>query len=241
MDVSKLIRDPKRVQAYLEELPDGSLVCKKPVKIYIPARFEERALAQIGIDTYIVGVYAIVVEDTYYGVSLVNAMLPIEPTSTLKIQIEGDDYYEFSFDAGSVVCPSVDLVKNDVLVYKIYDEIISKGRVPWYLGYLELAKIFDTAKYHAGANIGANQEVTELIISMIARDEKDRNKNYRTTITALDQLQTNRPAFIPLRSVQFAATNTTNKLAGSYFSDALVSALVNPSDRVERIESLLRA
>jgi hypothetical protein len=128
-----------------------------------------------------------------------------------------------------------------VLVYKIYDEIISKGRVPWYLGYLELGQIFDTAGYHAGANIGKNQEVTELIISMISRSEKDRNKYYRTTIQSLDELMTNRPAFIPLRSVQYAATNTTNKLAGSYFSDALVSALVNPSDRVERIESLLRA
>jgi hypothetical protein len=241
MDVKKLIRDPKRVQAYLEELPDGSLVCKKAVKIYIPARFAERGLAQIGIETYIVGIYAIVVEDVYYGVSLVNAMMPIEPTSTLKIQIDGDDYYEFTFDAGSVVCPSTDLVKTDVLVYKIYDEIISKGRVPWYLGYLELGQIFDTAGYHAGANIGKNQEVTELIISMISRSEKDRNKYYRTTIQSLDELMTNRPAFIPLRSVQYAATNTTNKLAGSYFSDALVSALVNPSDRVERIESLLRA
>ena len=241
MDRSKLIRDPKRVQAYLEELPNGSLVCKKPVKIYIPARFAERGLAQIGIETYIVGIYAIVVEDVYYGVSLVNAMLPIEPTSTLKMQIEGDEYYEFSFDAGSVVVTSTDLVKTDVLVYKIYDEIISKGRVPWYLGELELGKIFDTAQYHAGANIGANQEVTELIVSMISRDEKDRNKYYRTTITDLSELETKRPAFIPLRSVQYAATNTTNKLAGSYFGDALVSALVNPADRVERIESLLRA
>jgi hypothetical protein len=231
MDVSKLIRDPKRVQAYLEELPNGSLVCKKPVKIYIPVRFAERGLAQIGIETYIVGVYAIVVEDVYYGVSMVNAMLPIEPTATLKMQIDGDEYYEFSFDAGSVVVTSTDLVKTDVLVYKIYDEIISKGRVPWYLGYLELGKIFDTALYHAGANIGANQEVTELIISMISRSEKDRNQYYRTTIEYLSQLMV----------VKYAATNTTNKLAGSYFGDALVSALVNPADRVERIESLLRA
>lgn len=239
MDITKLVRDPKRVQAYLEELPNGSLVCKKPVKIYIPARFAERGLAQIGIETYIVGIYAIVVEDVYYGVSMVNAMLPIEPTSTLKIQMDGDDYYEFSFDAGSVVVTSTDLVKTDVLVYKIYDEIISKGRVPWYLGYLELGKIFDSARYHAGANIGVNQEVTELIISMISRDARDRNLQYRTQIKDLSELDTNRPAFIPLRSVQYAATNTTNKLAGSYFSDALVSALVNPATRQERLEAIL--
>jgi hypothetical protein len=239
MDVKKLIRDPKRVQAYLEETPSGSLVCKKPVKIYIPVRFAERGLAQIGIETYIVGIYAIVVEDVYYGVSMVNAMLPIQPTATLKIKIGGDEYYEFSFDAGSIVVTSTDLVKTDVLVYKIYDEIISKGRVPWYLGYLELGKIFDTASYHAGANIGMNQEVTELLISMISRNAQDRNLYYRTTVRDLSDLETNQPAFIPMRSVQYAATNTTNKLAGSYFADALNSALVNPATRVERIEKLL--
>lgn len=241
MDITKLIRDPKRVQAYLEELPNESLVCKKPVKIYIPSRFAERGLAQIGIETHILGVYAIVVDDVYYGVSMVNAMMRIDPTSTLKIQINGDEYYEFSFDAGSTVVTSTQLLKTDVLVYRIYDEIISKGRVPWYLGYLELGKIFDTAGYHAGANISRNHEVTELIISMVSRNAADRTQYYRTSIKDLGELATVPPAFIPLRSVQYAATNTTNKLAGSYFTDALVSALVNPADRVERIESLLRA
>lgn len=240
MDFKKLIRDPAKVHAYLRELPDGRLVTTKGCKIYIPVRFAERGLASIGIETYIVGIYAIVVDDLYFGTSLVNAMIPIEPTSTVTVQIDGDDYYEFSFEPGSTVFSSVNLVKTDTLVYKIYDEIISKGRVPWYLGYAELGKLFDTAQYHAGARIGANHEVTELIISMIARNPKNRHEYYRTCVKTPEDLKTVPPAYIPLRSVTYAATNTLNRLAGSYFTEGVVSALVNPTERTERIEDLLR-
>jgi hypothetical protein len=240
MNPRQLVRDPARVLACLKELPDGRLVTTKGCKIYIPSRFAERGLASISIDTHIVGIYAIVVEDKYYGVSMVNAMIRIDPTSTMKIDIDEEEFYEFEFEPGATVIHSLQLVKTDTLVYKIYDEILAKGRAPWYLGYAELGKLFDTAKKHAGANIGQNHEVTELIVSIIARNAKDRHRYYRTTVKSMDDLQKNPPAIIPLRSVTYAATNTTNKLAGSYFSDGLVSALNHPAEREERIERLLR-
>jgi len=240
MDIKTLKRDPKKVHACLQELEDGRLIALKEIKIYIPVRFADRGLASIGIETQIVGIYAIVVDNLYYGVSTTNAMVRIGPSATMKIVIDGDDYYEFVFAPGSVVMSSLQLVKTDTLVYRIYDEIIAKGHVPWYLGYMELGRIFDTAKYHANANVGNNHEVIELIVSMVSRNSKDRHKYYRQTIESLDDLLTNPPTFIPLRSVIYGATNTTNKLAGSYMSEGLVSALVTPSERTEHIEDLLR-
>lgn len=239
MNVKDLVRDPARAQTAIKELPDGRLIAVKECKIYIPLRFSERSLAEIGVVNYIVGIFAIVTEGRYLGISLVNAMLQIEPSVTLKIKIDGVDYYEFTFMPGSTICSNVMLVKNDVLVYKIYNEIISKGRVPWYLGYEDLGNIFGTAKYHANANLGDNPEVTELIISLIARDKTDRTKYYRSTVHDRQEVLKNPPAYIPLKSVIYAASNTTNKLAGSYFSDGVVSALVSPSERSEKIESIL--
>ncbi len=236
-----LTRDAKRVTDTLEELDDGRLVTKKGCKIYIPARFAEQDLAYLGINNYIVGIYAIVVDDMYYGVSTVNAMINIDPTDSNKIKLEDSEYIEFIFAPGSTVFKSVNLVKIDVLTYKIYDEIFSKGRVPLYLDYNDLGGIFDTAKYHANANLGTTGEVTELIASMISRDSINKTKYYRTTVQSLSDVRNNPPAFIPMRSVAYAATNTTTRLGGSYFDKGVVSALVNPSDRVERIESLLKA
>lgn len=236
-----LTRDASKVTETLEELSDGRLVTKKGCKIYIPARFSEQDLAYLGVNNYIVGIYAIVVDDLYYGVSTVNAMINIDPTDTNKVKMEGDAYIEFVFAPGSTVFKSINLVKIDVLTYKIYDEVFSKGRVPLYLDYDDLGGIFNTAKYHANANLGSSGEVTELIASMISRDPENKNKYYRTTINSLADVREKPPAFIPLRSVAYAATNTTTRLGGSYFDKGVVSALVNPSDRVERIESLLKA
>jgi len=113
--------------------------------------------------------------------------------------------------------------------------------VPWYLDYNDLGHIFDTASSHAGANVGTNPEVTELIVSIIARNSKDRTQYYRSCINSLEELKTNPPVFISMKSVPYAATNTTNKLAGSYFGEGVVSALVSPSEKRERIENLLLA
>lgn len=239
MNFNALIRDPARVQTAIKETPDGRLIAVKECKIYIPLRFSERGLAEIGVENYIIGIYAIVTEDKYLGVSLVNGMMEIEPSVNLKIKIDGTDYYEFTFMPGSTICSNINLVKNDILVYKIYDEIISKGRVPWYLSYEDLGNIFGTAKYHANANLGDNPEVTELIISLIARSKQDRTKYYRSTVHDRQEMLSNPPAYIPLKSVIYAASNTTNKLAGSYFSEGVVSALVSPSERSEKIEAIL--
>jgi hypothetical protein len=241
MDYSTLIRDPARVQACLAELPDESLVAKKTIKIYIPVRFAERGLASIGRETHIVGIYAMVVDDAYYAVSMVNAMMRILPNITNTVDIMGDDYYEFIFTPGSTILPSTQLVKIDTLTYKIYDEIIAKGRVPWYLGYPELAQLFNTARYHAGANIGSDHEVIELLVSIISRDPKDITRYYRQVAKTMQEVKKNPPIYTPLKSVANVATNTTNKLAGSYFSEGVVSALVNPAERTERIEGILRA
>jgi hypothetical protein len=229
------------VQACLAELPDESLVAKKTIKIYIPVRFAERGLASIGRETHIVGIYAMVVDDAYYAVSMVNAMMRILPNITNTVDIMGDDYYEFIFTPGSTILPSTQLVKIDTLTYKIYDEIIAKGRVPWYLGYPELAQLFNTARYHAGANIGSDHEVIELLVSIISRDPKDITRYYRQVAKTMQEVKKNPPIYTPLKSVANVATNTTNKLAGSYFSEGVVSALVNPAERTERIEGILRA
>lgn len=238
MDISQLIRDVPRVLASLRELPDESLITLTGCKIYCPVRFSERSLASVGSETYIVGIYAMVVEDKYFAASIVNAMVQIDPILTNKVSIDGDEYYEFVFTPGSVVTPSLQLIQTNTLVYRVYDELISKGRVPWYLGYKEMARIFDTAKKHAGANIGQDHEVTEIMISMISRDPKDRTRYFRQAVTEEGSVL-KAPAFIPLKSVVYGATNTMNKLAGSYMQDGIVSALVSPADRSERIESLL--
>lgn len=248
MDVKSLKRDKVKVKSYLRKLEikdskgvvtDKQTVTTKGCKIMIPVRFAEHNLATLGSQVYICGIYAIIVDDMFYAISITNAMMRIKPSSTDKVSVNDEPYYVFTFDPGSVVIDSNTLVKKDVLVYEVYSEMISKGRVPWYLGYLEMSMLFKSAAEFAGVNIGDQPEVDWLLISLIARDPKNINAYYRSTIQSMDDLVNNPPIWTPLQKVSLAATNTFTKIGGNYFKDGVRSALVNPSTRAERIETIL--
>lgn len=242
MNPKKLIRDPKLVQQALKTLDDKSVVnvSSKFIKIYVPARWTEYKLASLGVDTFVLGVFAMVLDDTVYAVSKTNAMMQLTPVESNRIKIQGSEYLEFVFPPGGTVFKTAELVRQDTLVYYIYDEFVGKGQVPWYMNYLDMMGLFDTAPTHAGANIGNDPEQIELIMSTVARDPYDISKFYRQSIQSLDDLNTNPPFYAAQSSVRYSATDTTSRLAGAYFNEGLTSALINPSDRVERVESYLR-
>ncbi len=240
MDITKLVRDASKIHGALAEIMDNEtpqLVCLEQMRIILPARFAERNLASLGADTYIAGMYAMVVGN-HYAVMQVNAMTRIEPAETNSIMIDGDEYLEFIFDPGNVVISNLLLAKEDTLTYRIYDEILAKARVPWYIEYLDLAKIFDTAVKHAGARIGMNKELTELLVSLIARDPADRTRYFRQILTDAAKLRS-KPYYASLKDNTLMATNTVAKLGGGYFRQGTISALVSPAERVERIEEFL--
>lgn len=239
MELRDFERNPERVIAALVEVGD-KLVTKKDLKILIPARFEEHGLAELGIETKILGMFMLIVENKYYGTMNFNNYCSIDPTSTTKVMFGEDEYIEFYFEPGSTVITNLNLVKNDAVVYKIFNEMIGGGRIPQYVDYITAGGIFDTARDYAGANIGQQREVTELIISMNARDVQNRHLNYRNVIEKKSDVFTRPPAWVGLRSVTWSATNTTAKLLGNHFDEGVTSALVTPSERTESIERLLR-
>ncbi len=240
MDPTTLVRDPKRIHAALKVAKDGQMITPTGCKIYIPARFTEQRLASVGSEVYTVGIFAVVVEDKYYGVSSACAMMRIDPSNTTTVKVGEDDYLEFTFDSGAVVSPNANLIKDDSLPYYIYNEFFAKGRVPWYIAYEDLGRLFASAEYHAGFRVGANHAVVELMASAICRDAKQLTKYYRHTVESEQDLVKRPPAVTPLKDIALGATNTTAKLLGSYFTEGLTSALVNPSERTEPIEALLR-
>lgn len=240
MDWKALKRDAAKVRAALAVQDDASVVATRALKIIVPERYVEKQLAKIGSETYVVGIYAMVLEDRYFAVSRINAMVPIAPTAINTIKIDEDSYLEFLFEPGAVVMPTTDLVVNDTLVYQIFDEFISKGRVPWYIGYDDLTQLFDTADRHANVGLGRQHAILAMVAAAITRSGQDRARFYRHTLkTPEDKLKDDR-VVIPLRSITYGTTNTTSKLVGAYWNDGLTSALVNPSEKVEKIEELLR-
>lgn len=237
--MATLKRDPVRVKRNLREGADGGLFTDVPLKIQIPSRYLERNMGSTGAETFILGTFVYIMEESYYGLSMVNSMVRITPRSTELVDVNESQYLQFSFDAGDRVFYSLDLPMSSTLTYYIYDEFISKGRIPWYFNYIDLSRIFDTALEYAGVNLG-NHAILNLMAMTIARDRKDLMQLFRTQVLTQDDINRNDFVLTPFRSVVYNTPNTVSKIIGSHFGDSLTSAIVNQTETVERIEEFLR-
>jgi hypothetical protein len=239
MNIKGLTRDPSLASKHFMTSKNGALMTNVACSIMIPKRFVEVKLATIGSENKTIGICAWIVGNSYF-VTMTNAFLPLSPASISEVDVDGDGYVLYNFDANSVVSPSCDLVKNSGLVYHIFTEIIAKARVPWYLNYLDRCKVFDSAVKHAGTNITEQVEVTELIVATNTRLKKQRDQFFRHAVKTVNDLTEKEQVATSIRTIEYSASSTLTRIAGSYMSRGIVAALNNPSERVEQIEEYLR-
>lgn len=207
--------------------------------IMIPKRFVEVKLATVGSENKTVGICAWIIGNSYF-ITMTNAFIPLKPTSITEVDVDGDTYVMYNFDANTVVSPSLDLVKNSGIVYHIFTEIIAKARVPWYINYLDRCKVFDSAPKHAGTNITEQSEVTELIVAHNTRLKSDRNKILRHSIKTVEDFTKLEQVPTSIRTIEYSASSTLTRIGGSYQNRGFIAALNNPSERVEKMEEYLR-
>lgn len=240
MDITGLKRDPARIHQTLRTLRNGAIITEKDCSLTFPVKYQEQGLAKIAAETYILGIFAIIIEGRYYGVSRAPTMLHMGESEINTVKVDGQDYYEFNYSAGDKVILSNESIKDDQVLYNVYNEFISKGNIPWFFSYEDVGKLFELSGYHAGLQLGANHAIPELVAATIARNPKNPNQYYRHYVESQAQVEKEPPEIIKLNSVTYGATNTTAKLIGGYWDEGVTSALVNPSDRVEPIEEILR-
>lgn len=239
MDISKLKRDPDRVNANLIVRGD-ELVTKVPCKVLVPTRYFERGLGTLEPEVYAVAIYALVMEDSYYAVSLAPTMMRFTPTDINHVTIDEVEYTVFSFEKGAVVCPQLNLVVRDEMIYYVYSELTAKGNNPWFMERDDLAMPFENAPKFCGVTVGSNHAIMQMVYSSTTRLGTDRSVQYRHAAKTPQDLKNLRSVTIPLRSIIWGPTNTFARIIGSYFKEGLTTALVNPSDKVEPIEDMLR-
>lgn len=233
-------RDADRIKQVIHESPEGQVITKANCKIQVPSRFLDRELAIVGEDIYVFGVYALILEDGTYSVCTICAMQKIAPYKVEQVSVGGVKYHEFSFSEGDVVIKDTTLVKNDLLMYNLIDEIYFKGKVPWYINYEDLGKLFNTSRIHANSGINDSLATIELLASIAARNPDNLMEHYCLAVEDREHLISNPPTFVPLSSVYYSRPGTLHKIAGPYFNDGIISALVSQSDTVDNVERLLR-
>lgn len=236
----KLKRNAGKVLDSLGDLPNGTVIAKKQLTITFPVRFRDIKLAVVGENSFVYGLFAISVDDSYALMNL-SAYIELGKASIDVTTVNGVEYYEFTYQPGDVVIRTKSIVARSNLIFTAIDEFVFKGKVPWYVNYEDMGKIFETAQSYAGTKAKIIPSVMEFFASYIGRYKKDRTKFIREVAKSESEFDIQNISWVPLRSVFFSAPGTVNKLAGAYFQDGVVSALVNPSSQVENVESILRA
>lgn len=237
----KRIRNAGKVLSQLVDLPGQPVVTKSNLMIHIPVRFNEIGLASIGASVFVYGLFAIILETGEYALCNVNALVELKPSLIETITIDDVEYYQFRFYAGDTVIQTKELVCRSSLIFTAIEEFVFKGKIPYYVGYDDMGKLFDTAKKHSRTSANILPSVMEFMAAYVARDRQDRTKFIRETAKTYEDFQLKKMDWVPLRSVYWSAPSTVNKLAGAYFNDGVVSALVHPSERTEKIEQILRS
>lgn len=237
----KYKRNPDKIKSELVKNQSGQVVCKSACRIQTPVRFVEKGLSSIGVRTYIFGWAPLILESGDYAVMNACARIEINPSQMSMITIDDVDYYEFKFDAGTVVFPTDDVVQDDKIIYYIVDELIFKAKVPWFMNYDDVGKLLDSARDYADSRASEVLEVIELLASVVARAKNDERIFTRHQLKTLKSAIEDHTQFIPMDSVHLSVSGTINRIAGNYFEPAIEGALVEPSKKADNVEKILRA
>lgn len=238
MDISKLKRDPTLGSA-VQQFVGKTVIAAKDCTIFVPVRYESKQMMFIGEEVLCVGVYGLACEGKVCC-DVTLAKLPMRPSGITIEKIDDDDFYALSFKKGDVLISNTDLVKEDTLVYRVFDDIQSKGNVPWYMSPTGLAKLFITAKEHGNISLASTNASFEMIAATMTRVMNDLTKYFRHFITSLEDTKNVQYEFIPLTSVAYGTTNTITRLLGNYRDEGVAAALVYPTTTLEPVEEMLR-
>lgn len=234
------VRNGQSALKILKERSDSSVITLEKCSIQVPVRFTDVGLATIGASVFIFGLFPIITESGDYGVLSANALFELGQFTTAIISVGEVDYYEFTFEPGSVIFKTAEVVQNTSILFSWLNEIYFMGKVPWYASYKDICFLPNTAKEFTGTRAEIISGVGEFMAAYIAREKRDKTKFVRQTAKTMKDLETNL-AWVPMKSVFLSAPGTVNKISGAYTENGIVAALVNPSESVHRVESVLRA
>lgn len=215
-------------------------VALKPLKIIFPERYKDRELAMIGEETYIVGFFCICDESNNFAVSMIPAMIRTEPDRINRLTVDDQPFTVLEYDVGSKIISNSNVLMNDNLVYKIYNELLELARIPFYYDYEDVPKFFrETPKYN-GFPLGSDPVMLEYLTAFMYRNPDDLSQSFRLLDNARKRLSTTEPILVGLNDVSVGSSNFITKVTKSYTTDGITSGLNNPAVRAERIETMLR-
>jgi len=205
------------------------------LNVLVPKRYSVYNLLIVEDTVRTLGIVGLEIDNRYSAALLLLSEIEMAPSEVTEVTIEDKQYLKLNFKKEDVFLVSTKEIQNSSITYSIFVEFITRGKLPYFLSYKNIAYLFDSALTMTSTNLDMDHVIFEIVYAHLHRDKDDITKFYRNT----DMKKP--PQSIPLRSVNFGPTSTTAKLLGSYFDDGLTATLISHSDTRHDIEDYLRS
>lgn len=234
--VDKLKRNPERIKTLFEVKGNITMV-KENIVIVFPERYINRGLANIDTQVSVLSCYAILDDYDNYAITNVPIIQTLTPSNIGDAKINDVNYKVLTFNKDTVFIPNNNMVVRATFLYEIFDEFYIKGKIPWYLDYIDVCSVMLKAKDFADSKIGNNPLSFEVFTSIIARTQSDKQTYYRTIANDKNK----NPTYVGLANPYYSFNNTGAKLIGSRLRTGLNTAIVNPEDKSSPTADILRS
>ena len=206
------------------------------LEVLIPKDYFDRKLLTLGDIATSLGIFQIRINDTYFANFMILARLNIEFITYRNETIDDTQYIILLLEKNSVFIQNSKIVKDSNLIYEIFVFFLALGKIPSFIQYEDISKLFDNDSNHCGVDLKINHSIYEMIYAHMFRDNEDPYRFYRHT------MMNKQPVIVPIRMISHGPTSTSARITGSYLNEGLVSSLVDETERApSKIENLFRA
>lgn len=205
-------------------------------EIFIHHRFQKNwGVVEVGENLKTIGQFRVLINKKInFGMNICG-VIEMHPCDVEKVTIDEVQYIKATFKKGNVFIGNRRIIRNVKLLYAIFIEYLSLGRMPEYMDYESANFFLDDAAEQVNVNFGTYHTISEMLMAHLYRDREKTTKFYRLTPMK------NPPIFIPLRSVSRAPVSTEGKIIGSYEKEGLNAAMLDESDVLSPISERMRS
>jgi len=240
LDVSELKRDPEYFKPILKQTGE-TVITKKDLVVLFPQKFVDKGLSELGTTCYVMGIMALVdLEAKRYTVIKVPGRIQMQPAEIDTAVINDTEYVLLEFMEDTDIISNNNIVKEAGYMFDIFDLLLIKSKIPWYLNYKDVVEVFDKINKYTGSKAADNRAVIELLTSIVARIKKNKKIQYRNYVNEIGKENEKELEWVGLENIFYSFNSTVSKIAGSYMELGLVSAIINPEKEISDLEHVLR-
>lgn len=224
------------VSPFFTKNKDGAMIfVGKTLEVRIPSSFEKHGVLQISEEVTTPGIFDLIIDNAYHvGLNLL-ATITVIPSNIRRMVYDSIEYVVLELETNDVFMTSTRVIQNPDLVYVLWSEFVTAGKLPYNWTYENTLRMFEHVRELTGQGIGVSRSVFEGIIAYLSRDRDKPFEQYRHT----DMKKPFR--MVALNDVSLAVNSTLSKLNGAYMrNEGITSALRYQVEEIKPFDNILR-